>query len=560
MQHYAERISAHLTEIAALLEFSGESRFKVDAYRHAAEVVSALGDELGPIVEQGRLQKFQGLGPVLSRQIEEMWSSGTSELLNRLRGEQPAGAAELMEVEGLTPRRIVALQDALGIRSVQELGAACAAGRVRTVRGFGEKTEARLAAGVERWLTREKTEPEPMLLSDALSLANLVRERLLRVMERAELAGALRRGEETVRELEFVVVGDAARALRELSALPQVLRVDFVTGMAVLSHGVRLKLHTTELAKLGNALVLATGNAAHVECLLARGAALSGHDFDSERALYEAVGCAPVPPELRAGKDELVEAERAGFRDLIEVDDIQGMVHCHTTYSDGKNTVEEMALAAHALGMKYITITDHSPSAHYARGVTLDRLKMQWDEIAAVQEKVPVRILRGAESDILADGRLDYPDAVLEQFDILIASIHARYRMDRAAMTNRLLRAVSLPVFKVWGHPLGRILNHREAIDCDVPAILDSLAGSRGAIEVNADPHRLDLPPPWIAEARARGIPFLVSVDAHSTRGLSVLRYGVTMARRGGIRKREVLNACDAETFAARVRPVPEVA
>jgi DNA polymerase (family 10) len=182
---------------------------------------------------------------------------------------------------------------------------------------------------------------------------------------------------------------------------------------------------------------------------------------------------------------------------------------------------------------------------------------MQWDEISAVQETVAVRILRGTESDILADGCLDYPDAVLEQFDIVIASIHARYRMDRATMTNRVLRALSLPVFKVWGHPLGRILNHREPIDCDVPLILDALAGSQGAIEINADPHRLDLPPLWISQARSRGIPFLVSVDAHSTRGLSVLRYGVTMARRGGVRKGEVLNAYDAATFTERVRPVP---
>lgn len=560
----AELISAHLTEIAALLQFAGESRFKVDAYRRAAEVVNTLGDELGPLVEQGRLKKFQGIGQALSRLIEEMWNSGTPELLKRLRAEQPAGAAELMEVEGLTPRRIVALQSALGIRSVQELRAACAAGRVRTVRGFGAKTEARLAKSAERWVTRVKPAPEPMLLPDALSLADAVRARLLQAVETAELAGALRRGEETVRELEFVIVGDVQRALREISALPQVLRVDVGTGSAALSDGVRLRLHTAESARLGNALIVATGNSAHVEQLFARGAertagAFSARNFENERALYQAAGCELVPPELRSGEGELEEAARSGFSDLLEAKDIQGLVHCHTTYSDGRNSVEEMARAAHAQGMKYITITDHSPSAQYARGVTLDRLKMQWDEIAAVQEKVAIRILRGTESDILADGYLDYPDAVLEQFDIVIASIHARYRMDRAAMTDRLLRALSLPVFKVWGHPLGRILNHREAIDCDVPRVLDALARSRGAIEINADPHRLDLPPRWISLARTRGIPFLISVDAHSTRGLSVLRYGVTMARRGGLRKREVLNAYDAETFAERVRPVSRV-
>jgi DNA polymerase (family X) len=232
------------------------------------------------------------------------------------------------------------------------------------------------------------------------------------------------------------------------------------------------------------------------------------------------------------------------------------MVHCHTTYSDGKNSIVEMARAAHELGMKYITITDHSPSAHYARGVSLDRLKAQWDEIAAAEQEVPIRILRGTESDILSDGSLDFPDAVLERFDVIIASIHARHRMDAPSMTARLSRALSLPLFKIWGHALGRILNHRPPIECDVLALLDQLAASRGAVEINADPHRLDLPPAWIPAARARGIPVVVSVDAHSTRGLGVLRYGVDMARRGGVRVGEVLNALPAAAFAERVRPV----
>jgi DNA polymerase (family 10) len=316
----AELISAHLVEIAALLEFSGESRFKVNAYRRAAEVVNTLGDELGPLVEQGRLRKFQGIGQALSRLIEEMWNSGTPELLMRLRAEQPAGAAELMEVEGLTPRRIVALQSALGIRSVQELRAACAAGRVRTVPGFGAKTEARLATSAERWVTRVKPAPEPMLLPDALSLAAAIRARLLQAVEKAELAGALRRGEEVVRELEFVIVGDVEPALRELSALPQVLRVDFATGTAALSDGVRLKLHATEPAKLGNALVIATGKRGARRAGIrawrranSRGTSVFREKLRSERALYDAAGFTLVPPELRAGKDELGRQHARGF-------------------------------------------------------------------------------------------------------------------------------------------------------------------------------------------------------------------------------------------------------
>ena len=558
MQNTRE-VSLGLDEIAGLLEFSGASRFKVIAYRRAAEIVNTLGGELGPLVEQRRLEELEGIGAATARQIDEIWNLGTSELLTRLRSEAPPGVSELMQVKGLTPRRIRALSEALGVRSVEELRAACAEGRVRSIKGFGEKTEAQLLVNCDRWLKRDET-VEPLLLATALELAVLVRKRLLEVVERAEPAGALRRGEETLRELEFVVVGDPMRATAHLADLRQVLRVDVEKRVAYLAKGSFVTLHGAEPANVANALFRATGSASHVEAVeeraLARGVSLSNAAFASEEALYAAAGLSFVPPELRAGTAELDEAARGDFADLLEPSDILGMVHCHTTYSDGKHGVLEMARAAHELGMKYITITDHSPSAFYARGVTLDRLKEQWDEIAKVQEEVPIRILRGTESDILADGSLDFPDDVLERFDVLIASIHSRHRMDRAAMTSRITRALSLPVFKIWGHALGRILNHRDPIDCDVPAILDALASSRGAVEVNADPHRLDLPPAWMSAVRERNIPFVISVDAHSTKGLGVLRYGITMARRGGIRKREVLNARSAEEFASAVKPV----
>ena len=214
-----------------------------------------------------------------------------------------------------------------------------------------------------------------------------------------------------------------------------------------------------------------------------------------------------------------------------------GMVHCHTTYSDGKHSVEEMARAAEGLGMKYITITDHSPTAFYAGGVTLDRLKRQWDEIAAVQENVKVKILRGTESDIVADGHLDYPDKILEQFDVIVASIHSRYKMDSAKMTKRIVTAMRQPVFKIWGHALGRLIQRRPPFECDIEKILDVIAESRAAIEVNGDPWRLDMEPRWLREARKRKIRFVISVDAHSTGALNNVKYGVAMARRGWVKE-----------------------
>jgi len=560
------QVSLLLDEIAALLDFAGESRFKIKAYARAAEVVNTLGDELAPLVEQGRLRELEGIGATLAHQIEEIFNTGTSEYLERLRREQPPGVGELVQVQGLTPRRVRALHEGLGIDSVVSLRDACAAGRVRTVGGFGVKTEEKLLAACERWLRRGEQTPDPVLLPRALELAQLLEKRLLSAVETAVLVGALRRAEESVRELEYVVVGDPVRALEAVAGLRQVLRIDRSKHVAYLTEGLTLKLHPTRAETLGNALVAATGNAEHVAAVAERARArnvivttddgLGAAPFETESRLYESLGLAWVPPELRNGGDELEVAEHGGFADLLGPSDIRGMVHCHTTYSDGKNSIVEMARAAHELGMQYITITDHSPSAHYARGVTLDRLEEQWDEIAAAEEQVPIRILRGTESDILSDGSLDFPDSVLERFDVVIASIHARHRMDHAAMTARLTRALSLPIFKIWGHALGRILNHRPPIDCDVLSLLDTLAASRGAVEINADPHRLDLPPSWIPAARERGLPFVVSVDAHSTRGFGVLRYGVSMARRGGVRASEVLNALPPGAFVERVRPV----
>jgi len=573
MQSTAE-VAHGLREIAALLIFAGAPKFKVTAYARAADVVETVG-EIGPLVEQERLSELEGIGPALSAQIRELWQTGRSELLERLRSEQPVGAAELVQLAGMTPRRIRLLHAALGIGSVEDLRAACLGERVRRVPGFGKKTEAQLLAACERWLERGPAQPVPVLLVQALERAAAIEQALLLEVERAHLVGALRRGEETVRELSFVVVGDAARALRRVSEQRQVLRADPETLTAQLSQGLSLELHETPSSAVGNALLAHTGNARHVARVQQRaherGISLNlvGEDsaraarpaadsacFDSEAALYAALGLAFIPPELRTGQGELEQAEHADFSELVTLADVRGMVHCHTHYSDGKNSILEMAQAAHALGMSYITITDHSPSAHYANGLALDRLKEQWDEIAAAEEQVPIRILRGTESDILADGSLDFPDEILEQFEVVIASIHARHRMDREAMTRRLQRALALPVFKIWGHALGRILNHREPFECDVLAVLDTLAEAKGAIELNSDPHRLDLPPLWIPAARERGIPFVISVDAHSLSGFDVVRYGVTMARRGGVRKAEVLNTSDAATFAARVRPV----
>ena len=557
-----QAVSRALREIGLLLELKGENKFRARAYETGARAIDELREDLGTLVDEKRLTEVSGIGPALAATIAEIWSTGRSEQLERLRGEVPKGALELAEVPGLSLKKIQQLSEALGIDSVAALKRACAAGQLADVKGFGAKTQQKILEGIERWERRD----ERVRLVDALEDAEPLAAYLAGgpSVKRVELAGSLRRWRETASDADFVALSDEPNELiKRLISYPAVTRTvleEPQRAIVRLSNGFTIELVVVrDEADFAAALMRMTGSAAHVARLEAiaaeKGVALDGPAAD-EQAIYARLGMAYVAPELREDRGE-VEAALDGTlpQDLVTLADIRGMTHCHTTYSDGKASVEEMARAAEAMGMEYITITDHSPAAHYAGGVTLDRLKQQWDEIARVQEKVKVRLLRGTESDILEDGALDYPDAVLEKFDVVIASIHSRMKMDEAQMTKRLVNAMRQPVFKIWGHALGRLIMRRDPFACRVEEVLDAVAESRAAIEVNGDPYRLDIAPEWAQAARARGIKFVISTDAHSVRNLQNLRFGVHIARRGWIRRSEVLNALSADDFARAVRP-----
>jgi DNA polymerase (family 10) len=340
-------------------------------------------------------------------------------------------------------------------------------------------------------------------------------------------------------------------------------------AVVVLSEGFKATLIVVSPKEFAVTLFNATGSQAHLRKLeqLAvngktktsgkRSGKAKAIEIKSEAEIYRRLGMQYIPPELREDTGEVEAALKGKIpEDLLTTEDIRGMVHCHTTYSDGKHSVEQMVAAAEAMGMKYITITDHSPTAFYAGGVKIDRLQRQWEEIDEVQTKTKIKILKGTESDIIADGSLDYPDWILEQFDVIVASIHARYKMDEEKMTRRIVTAMRQPVFKIWGHALGRLIEKRPPFDCRVEEILDVIVESRAAVEINGDPYRLDMEPRWLREARKRKIKFVVSVDAHSTGALNNVKYGVAMARRASIRKGEVLNTLGVKAFQKAVRPV----
>jgi DNA polymerase (family 10) len=581
-------VARALREIGALLELEGENPFKIRAYENGARALEGLAEDLAAAVDGGRLREVKGIGEALERKIADLHRTGTTELLDRLRAKYPPGTLELVNVPEVGPRKAAALQAALGIRSVADLEQACLDGRVRGVKGFGERTEARILEGIRG--LRARAADRRVLLADALAeaeplLVHLRGEPAVRV----DLAGSARRMRETVADLDLVAASrDGAALSARLVSYPLVAEALAQGGTKTtvrLASGLQVDLRVAPPEDHATLLHHMTGSKAHHVKLrgIARdlgytlsewglhrlpprpgGAEPEGGPPDpaakvrveSEEALYRALGLAYVPPELREDAGE-IEAARDGSlpEDLVRLGDVRGLVHCHTTWSDGRATVEEMARAADALGAEYMTITDHSRTAGYAGGLDLERLRRQRDELERVQEGVKVRLLHGTESDILEDGALDYPDAVLERLDVVVASVHSRMRMDEREMTRRLVRCMQLPIFKIWGHALGRLLLARDPFACRVEEVLDALAGGRGAVEVNGDPRRLELEPRWLREATSRRIPVVLSVDAHSVKDLGYLANAVAVARRGWVRGGEVLNTLSFEAFRRAVRP-----
>jgi DNA polymerase (family 10) len=567
-------VAAALQEIAALLELKGATdRFKARAYQTGARVIAGMREDLGDVIRENTLTSMRGIGNALASQIEQLYLKGSSSVLRGLKKDFPPGIVELSGVPNLSIKKIKLLHEALGISSIAELKAAAEAGRISSIKGFGQKSEQRLLETLSDQRKREKTEGR-LHIHHAQRIAEPISDYLqtARGVSEVAVAGSARRWKETVGTIRFVVATSKPSAvIKHFLNFPLIVQVIAQTSSncaVVLAEGARVSVTAVGAGDFPLALITETGSSAHVSKLLTlqnqptrrKGVArpnvrLSKTEL-AEAAIYKRLGMQFIPPELREDHGEIEAALKGKLPDdLITGNDIQGMVHCHTTYSDGKHSVEAMAMAAEAMGMKYITITDHSPTAFYAGGVTLEQLKRQWDEIAAVQEKVKVKILRGTESDIVADGHLDYPDKILEQFDVIVASIHSRYKMDSEKMTKRIVTAMRQPVFKIWGHALGRLIQRRPPFECDIEKILDVIAESRAAIEINGDPYCLDMEPRWIREARKRKIKFVISVDAHSTGALNNVKYGVGIARRGWVKRSEVLNALSTKAFQKAVRP-----
>jgi DNA polymerase (family 10) len=554
-----KQVADALDEFAEILQLLGENAFKTRAYVNGARAIRALDEDLETLVREGRLREVPGLGATLVARVTELVTTGTSPHLEKLRAQMPRGLSELLRIEGLGPKRVRELYKGLGVTTVAELEEAIHANRLAEMPGFGEKTQAKVLAGIA--LLRKRSG------RFRYDVAAAEGERLLAAfaghpaVKRMALGGSARRCRETVGDLDLVVATDDRAAVMKHFVAQKNVDETIASGDTKTSvrlyGGLQVDLRAVTDEEFPATLLYFTGSKEHNVALRSRaidrklklneyglfredGTRL---DCPDEEALYRALDLDFVPPELRENMGEIEAAERHALPTLVELGDLRGVLHCHSTYSDGRDTVREMALAAKELGYEYIGMSDHSQTAPFAMGMKPDDVKRQHEEIDALNAELEgIAILKGTECDILADGALDYDDATLASFDFVIGSVHSRFGMAREEMTKRMLTALENPYLDVLGHATGRLVLAREPYAVDLDAVLARAAERGVAVEVNADPHRLELDWRECPAFKRKGGVVSINPDAHRTGDIAFVRYGVGIARKGWLTKQDVLN------------------
>jgi DNA polymerase (family 10) len=550
-----------LAELVLLLELSGENPFRIRAYAAAARAIETCDHPLSALAARGQLQSVKGIGPGVAGLIAGFLETGTAPELEALKASLPPGLLQMLRLQGLGPRKVRAIHLQLGISTLEELEAACCEGRLAQLSGFGAKSQ----ENVLRALEQLKKYLGLFHLDTAGQAARTLCADLAPLAVRLEHAGSLRRALEVVEGVELVACAPRSGALLAALRDHPLARSAPAPGRILLAGGLPVTLHLAEEQHFGAALLHHTGSPAHLEELAAR-AGEGGLRLEptglfrgaealpcpDEETLYAALGLQYIPPELREGRGEVEAAVASSLPTLVQRADLRGALHVHTTYSDGHHTLEEMARAAMARGYSYLGICDHSRSAAYARGLQIEDLRRQGEEIARLNGQLaPFRILAGVESDILADGGLDYPDEVLESLDLVVVSVHSRFNLVREDMTRRICRALEHPCAAILGHATGRLLLEREPYALDVEAVIETAARCGTAIELNANPSRLDLDWRWLRQAADQGVPIALNTDAHAIGQLEYDELGAALARKAWLQPAEVLNAKSAGALVA---------
>ena len=559
-----------LEDIAVLLELKGDNPFKIRAYSGGARVLEMMEEDLGDVIAEERLNAIKGIGSALVDKIKTLYATGELEYYTKLRESIAPGLIEMLEIPGLGGKKVKRLHDAIGVESIDALQAACESGKVEALKGFGKKSAEKILNGIANraayakrhhwWNAREVAEP---ILEGLRGLSQV---------ERAEAAGSLRRLRETVGDLDFIVASADPQSVMdwfvEQDAVLEVTAHGATKSSVRFESGLQADLRVVPAEQFAFALHHFTGSKEHNVALrqraLARGYSLSewglaqkGEEGDTlteipdsittEKRLFEFLGLAEIPPELREGLGEIDSAEAQQLPNLVTPSDIRGVFHNHTTASDGRGTIEEMAAGAGALGWDYLGLADHSKASFQAKGLDDARVLKQLESIRAFNEsgESPVHIFSGIECDILPDGSLDLEDTTLNALDYAVMSVHSSFSQSEEEMTERVIRAIEHPATVMLGHPTGRILLRREPYKIDLQKVIDAAIANRVIIEINANPHRLDMDWRLWRRAADRGLMCSINPDAHSREGLSYFDAGVNIARKGWLEKEQVLNSRD---------------
>jgi DNA polymerase (family 10) len=545
--------------IADYLEIEGENPFKIRAYRNASRTIQGLGPEVKDLVAGGeRLTGLPGIGKELAAKIVEILETGTAQALEKLKEKVPAGVIEMLKIQGLGPKRVSTLYHELKIESLAALKEAAEAGRIQAVAGFGVKTEQHIREALAALSQR----PARVSIALARPLVESLLDDLQQVAGVAEVAvaGSYRRSKETVGDIDILVTTEEGSPVMErfvsFDDVGQVLARGPTKSSIVLRSGLQVDLRRVAQESFGAALQYFTGSQPHNIAIrrIGRQRGLRINEYgvfsadgrvagDTEESVYRALGLPWVPPELREDRGEIEAAREGRLPGLIELADIKGELHSHTKATDGRNSLEEMALAAKRCGMKYLAVTDHSQYLKVVDGLDERRLLAQLEEIERLNAKLKgIHLLKGIEVEILEDGSLDLPDRVLQRLDLVIGSVHSRFRLPIKQQTERILRAMDHRFFSILGHPSGRLINERDPYEVDMAAVVHK-AKERGCfLELNANPQRLDLTDTYCQMAKKVGVLVAINTDAHSGAEFGQLRYGIGQARRGWLEKKDVLN------------------
>jgi DNA polymerase (family X) len=553
-------IVALFGEIADYLEVKGENPFRVRAYRRAAQAIEGLAEDVSVLAARGGLLEVPGIGKDLAAKITEYLSTGGIPYLEGLRAEIPAGVIELMRIHGVGPKTAKLLYEQVGVDSVEKLEELARAHRLAGLPGIQAKTEENILKGIAVW----RSGRERMPLGAALLLAEdiLPRLRALPEVRQIEAAGSLRRMKETVKDIDILVTSTSpARVMEVFVGLPNVAEVlahGETKSSVRLREGIQTDLRVVEPESFGAALQYFTGSKQHNirvrELAQRRGLKVNEYGVleeqsnrrvagETEEEVYAAVGLPWFPPELREDGGEIEAALEGQLPALVSVADIRGDLQMHSTWSDGAHPLAELVEGVRAKGYRYMALTDHSRAVTVAGGMTEERLLRMVEEVRALNRTLRgFRILAGCEVDILGDGSLDFPDEILRRLDIVLVSVHSRFKMSRDEMTARIVRAVSHPLVHILAHPTGRLIGERAAYEVDMEAVLTAARQAGTAVEINASPSRLDLNDHHARRAKALGIPVVISTDAHRIGQLDYMRFGVSVARRAWLAPQDVLN------------------